>query len=96
MFPRPPTAHNLCMYSFFLFAEYRPCPQCGIPVNQADGEPHECDPNRRVDWELFLMRDQIEAFEYDLGDWLETPAGCFEVWYAKRERLGAPARRPAA
>ena len=53
--------HNLCMYSFFLFAEYRPCPQCGIPVSQAEGETHECDPKRRVDWELFLMRDQVEA-----------------------------------
>ena len=86
MFPQHPCAHNRSMYSFFLFADYRPCPHCGIPVNQAEGETHECDPDRRVEWELFLMRDQVDAFERYLGDWLETNAGRFEVWYAKRER----------
>jgi hypothetical protein len=89
MFPQPPQAHNPSMYSFFLFAEYRPCPYCGVPVNQAQDEQHECDPERRVDWELFVMRDEVQAFDRDLVDWLGTPAGRFEVWYAERQRAGA-------
>ena len=89
MFSQPPCAHNHPMYSFFLFAEYRPCPHCGIPINQAQGEAHECDPDRRVDWALFLMRERVEGFERDLTDWLATPAGRFEIWYAERDRAAA-------
>jgi hypothetical protein len=87
MFLQDPEAHNSLMYSFFL-SEYRPCPGCGIPIHNTLAEEHQCDPVRKLDWELLLLRPEIESFEDDFNRWLETPRGRFEIWYAGRARAG--------
>ena len=87
MFFQNHDAHNSPMYSFFL-SEYRPCPDCGVPIHNTLADEHQCDPERKLDWELLLLRPDIESFEDDFTRWLETPGGRFETWYAERARAG--------
>jgi hypothetical protein len=62
-----------------------PCPDCGASVDRND-PAHECDPERRLDFVLFRLRDEIAAFAAELAKYLGTPHGRFEVYYAERER----------
>ncbi|MFN2469200.1 MAG: hypothetical protein ABR521_13855 [Gaiellaceae bacterium] len=55
---------------------------------RADVDVHECDGERLLDYRLFHHREELEAFEAELGSYLVTPRGRFELWYASR--------RPAA
>ena len=50
-----------------------------LPFNARDG---------KLDWELLLLRPDIESFEDEFTRWLETPGGRFETWYAERARAG--------
>lgn len=63
-----------------------PCPECGAPV-QVDGGDHECDEERRRWHQLFLVNGEIERLEDEVRDYLRTPRGRFEAFYAERERL---------
>jgi hypothetical protein len=36
---------------------------------------------------MLLLRPEIVAFEDDVTEWLRTPYGRFEAYYAARERL---------
>ena len=66
---------------------YRQCEDCGVavPVNEAD--VHECDPDRRLEFQLLRLRPGIVAFEADLRAYLASPRGRFERFYAERQRL---------
>ena len=87
MFFRVSAEHNPYMYSFFL-SEYRPCPGCGVPIHETLADDHQCDPERKLDWEMLLLRPDIESFDGDLARWLESPAGRFETWYARQASPG--------
>jgi len=36
---------------------------------------------------MLLLRLQVAAFEQQFDDWLHTPQGRFETYYAARKRL---------
>lgn len=55
-----------------------PCPSCGASVARGDGA-HVCDDERRLAFELFGLDGEV-------GEWLTTPAGRFEQYYAERTR----------
>ena len=57
-----------------------PCPECGASI-ALDGEDHECDEERRRWYQLFA------ALEDELREYLSSPEGRFEAFYAERERL---------
>jgi hypothetical protein len=63
-----------------------PCPECGATLS-LDGEGHECDEERRRWYELFLVSGEIAVLEDELREYLSSPEGRFEAFYAERERL---------
>jgi hypothetical protein len=65
-----------------------PCPDCGASVPRDGDEAHACARERRLDYLVFLRRDEIESFETGLAAWLHTPAGRFATWLAARNRNG--------
>jgi hypothetical protein len=63
-----------------------PCPECGAPT-ALDGGDHECDEERRRWHQLFLVNGEIEHLDEEVREYLASPEGRFEVYYAARERL---------
>ena len=66
---------------------YMPCPSCGASVATNEMGRHVCDLERWLDYQMFQLRGEIAAFESELGSYLASPRGRFELWYAGRERL---------
>lgn len=67
-------------------SRYMPCPECGESVERTEREGHVCERERWLDYRLFQLREEVEAFEAELGAFLETPRGRFELFYAERAR----------
>jgi hypothetical protein len=63
-----------------------PCPECGAPIT-LDGSGHECDEERLRWHQLFLVNEEIETLEDEVHEYLSSPRGRFELFYAERERL---------
>ena len=70
----------------FAHSSHMPCPECGASVAAGEQDAHTCDPERRVDYQLFQLRDDVAAFDEALSSYLESPAGCFAQWVAERDR----------
>jgi hypothetical protein len=66
-----------------------PCPGCGATVEREDLSDHVCDDEQRTRYERFQVRVEAERFDTELTDWLRTPDGRFEVFYAERQRRAA-------
>ncbi len=63
---------------------HMPCEHCGASV--ARGADHACDVDRLVEFQLFVLREEVAAFEEQLAAWLGTPEGAFACFYAERTR----------
>jgi hypothetical protein len=63
-----------------------PCLECGASVARADAASHECDDERRIEYQLLHLRYEIAAFDDELASYLNSPVGRFEAWYAARRR----------
>lgn len=75
-------------------SRYLSCDDCGASVERDERAGHECDRERRLDYEVFQVRDELRRFEAELAAYLALPRGRFEAWYAERERrLRAPSRQ---
>src|SRR5581483_7746920 len=70
--------------SHFPQPRYVPCDSCGQPVPREELERHACDRERWLDYQIVALRPQIRRVERDFAAWLETPAGRFEQFYARR------------
>ena len=57
---------------------FMPCAHCGASVARGD-DAHACEEGRRLAYDLF-------RFDGELGQWLVTPEGRFEQYYAERTR----------
>ncbi|MGZ4458382.1 MAG: hypothetical protein ACXVW2_12435 [Nocardioidaceae bacterium] len=66
-------------------SRFMPCAECGASVDQRSPEPHTCDPERRASYQMFGLRDDIDAFEPRLREWLSSAQGVFETWLAARD-----------
>lgn len=72
-----------------------PCPECGASVEVAVEAEHVCNPDRRLDYELFQLRAEISSLGAEIEDYLSSARGRFEQWYAEHERReGRPAEPP--
>ena len=65
---------------------FMPCAECGAAVERGGEEEHVCERSRLVDFQMFQLRDELAAIDGEVGDFLDTPQGRFEVWWAERER----------
>ena len=72
-----------------------PCPECGASVAVAAGAEHVCNPDRRLDFELFQLRGEISELDAEIGDYLSSATGRFEQWQAEQERHGRRPDEPA-
>jgi hypothetical protein len=70
-------------------AERRCCQGCGDELPARATRSHVCDWGRWLDYQVALRRDELQRFELELGNYLGTPRGRFELWYAERDRLRA-------
>lgn len=69
--------------------ERTPCPGCGDELPRRMLRSHVCDPWRWLDHQVDLRSDELARFEHELGEYLGTPRGRFDLWYAERERRRA-------
>jgi hypothetical protein len=77
------------MFGSFSHLQFSPCPDCGASVAAAEMDEHVCDTERRLDYQMFRLRDEIAGFDSEVTSYLESPAGRFELWYAERQRRAA-------
>ena len=67
-------------------SRYMPCRDCGGSVDRLEAEAHACEHERRVNYEFFLLRGDVAQFDAAFAEYLASPRGCFEQWYAARTR----------
>lgn len=72
--------------SAFASPNHMPCPDCGASVPSEERSAHACDPERRADYLMFKLRDEIAEFERSLREYLTSPHGRFAQWLAERRR----------
>jgi hypothetical protein len=77
------------MSSFFT-SQHMPCAECGASVRMRERDCHVCDPERRLEFRLFQLRDEVGAFDEGLRGYLESPRGLFAQWLAERDRRARP------
>jgi hypothetical protein len=74
------------MFASFPQSRYMPCADCGASVDRAASGGHLCEPERLLDFRVFQLRDEIAAFDVQLGEWLASARGRFAAWLAERDR----------
>ena len=67
-------------------SRFMPCTDCGHSLERTEQASHVCERERWLDYQLFQLHDELAAFETQLGAYLASPKGCFEIWYATRGR----------
>ena len=72
--------------SSFASSSHMPCPDCGASVGAQGRAEHVCDPERRADYLMFQLRDEIAEFERSVWEYLTSPHGRFAQWLAERRR----------
>jgi hypothetical protein len=73
------------MSSFFT-SQHMPCADCGASVHVSERSRHTCDPERRLEYHLFQLREEMAGFDAGLSGFLDSPQGRFAQWLAERER----------
>ena len=66
------------------------CSGCAEELPARDLRLHVCDWWRWLDHQVELRRDELLGFECELGAYLESPRGQFDLWYAERDRVARP------
>ena len=78
------------MFAFFNEHHFVACEDCGATMARAEREKHVCDEEKRLERELVrVVEAEVGGFEAELGDYLHSPEGRFQVWYAERQRRRA-------
>jgi hypothetical protein len=67
-------------------SRYVSCDDCGASVARDESSRHECDPERRLDYLIFQLRNEVARFEAEVSAYLDSPHGRFESWYAEHQR----------
>jgi hypothetical protein len=67
-------------------SRFMPCPDCGASLDQDERESHLCERECWLDYQLFQLREELEALNGELSAYLGSLRGRFELWYAERER----------
>ena len=73
---------------------YGVCDGCGVAIQRRLAASHVCDPDRYAAQQACRLHWRRAGFDDALCRWLQTPAGHFAQYYARRMVRGAPAPRP--
>jgi hypothetical protein len=65
---------------------YLPCRECGALLSSEQRSRHVCRPEDFVVHQVTKARVQLTAFENEVAQFLETSAGKFALFLAKRQR----------
>ena len=78
------------VFAMFAFPQphYMPCVECGASVARHETELHVCELERRLDYTVFQLRDELQQFDEQLITYLGSSRGRFESWYAAKRRHG--------
>lgn len=66
-------------------SRYMPCSECGASVERSALDSHTCDPGRRLDYQMFGLREEIAGFENAFHTYLRGTRGQFDMWMAAQE-----------
>ncbi len=64
------SADMSCVFGSFPQSRHMPCAECGASIDRTDADAHVCEAERRLDFQLFELRDEIAAFDDELAVWL--------------------------
>ncbi len=64
--------------------KYMPCDGCGVSVACDQEADHECDQERRLDFNIFKLKSELDGVEAEIIEYLVSPHGLFEAYYAAR------------
>jgi hypothetical protein len=78
------------MSSAFAHSHHMPCAECGASVAVDQRADHVCDGERRLEYRLFQLRDEVAGFDDGLRGYLDSPQGRFAQWLAERDRRRRP------
>src|SRR4051794_30764516 len=73
---------------------YRVCEGCGVAIQRRLADGHDCVPARYAAHQASRLHWRRDGFDDALSRWLQTPAGQFTQYYARRVVRGAPTPRP--
>jgi hypothetical protein len=73
---------------------YQVCDGCGVAIQRRLADGHVCSPARYAAHQASRLHWRRAGFDDALSRWLQTPAGHFAQYYARRVVRGAPAPRP--
>ena len=74
----------------FAHSHHMPCAECGASVAADQHAEHVCDPERRLEYRLFQLKDEVARLEDGLREYLESPQGRFAQYMAEHERRRKP------
>jgi len=63
-----------------------PCAECGASLDGTADTLHACSRERRVEYQMFGLREEIAGLEAGVARFLGTPLDRFEVWSARAVR----------
>jgi len=66
-------------------SRFMPCPECGASLDRTIEPNHECSSERRAEYQMFALRDEVAQLEAGVQHYLGTTLGRFEVWLAARQ-----------
>ena len=69
-------------------SRFMPCGECGASVDRTGLPAHECSPERRADYQMFALREEVAQLEAGVSRYLASSAGRFESWLAARKVRG--------
>ena len=69
-------------------SRFMPCQECGASVERTALPGHVCSPERRADYQMFGLRDEVAQLETGIRHYLATSRGRFESWLAARQVRG--------
>ena len=77
------------MSAYFASSRFMPCSDCGASISVAAHDEHVCDPERKLDFLMFQLREEIASFDEVLREYLGSATGRFAQWIAQRDRGSA-------
>lgn len=82
----PITAFGLGRMMLGFQPPFMPCSECGASVALGDLDEHACDPERWLDYQVFQLRTELEELEDEVGAYLASSRGKFDLWCAEQAR----------